>query len=83
MFYPFQDENALKVNNSYCQKLNEEGVLDIINENKRLFHPNCEEINNAFVRLSHIQNKISDVDFSVDYDMIREKTVTIHLCQKG
>ena len=26
------------------------------------------QINNAFVRLSHIQNKVSDVDFSIDYD---------------
>ena len=68
IFYPFRDENALKVNNSYCQKLNEEGVLDIINENKRLFDPNCEKINTAFVTLSHIQDKISDVDFSIDYD---------------
>ena len=52
MFYPFRDENPLKVNNSYCQKLDEEGVLHTINENKRFFDPDCEEINNAFVRLS-------------------------------
>ena len=68
MFYPFQNLNALKGSNSYCQKLNEVGVLDIINENKRLFDPNWEAINNAFVRLSHIQNKVSDADFSIDYD---------------
>ena len=27
-----------------------------INENKRFFDPNCEEINNAFVRLSQVRN---------------------------
>ena len=68
MFYPFRDENALKVNNSCCQKLDEEGVLQTINKNKRFFDPNCEEINNAFVRLSQVRNEISDVDFLVDYD---------------
>ena len=67
MVYPFRDENALKVNNIYCQKLVEEGVLHTIRENKRFFDPNCEEIINAFVR-NKIRNKISDVDFSVDYD---------------
>ena len=41
MFYPFHDENTLKVNNSYCQKLDEEGALHTINENKRSFDPNC------------------------------------------
>ena len=39
-----------------------------MNENKRFFDPNCEEINNTFVRLIQVQNEISDVDFSVDYD---------------
>ena len=68
MFYPFRDENALEVSNSYFQKLYEEGVLHIINGNKRLFDPNCEEINSAFVRLSQVRDEISDVDFSVDYD---------------
>ena len=62
IFYPFQDENALKVNSRYCQKLNEKGVLHTINEDKRLFCPSCEEINNAFVRLSQVQNEISDFD---------------------
>ena len=67
LFYLFRNENALKVNNSYCQKL-DEGVLHTINENKRFFDLNCEEINNIFVRLSQVRNEISDVDLSVDYD---------------
>ena len=57
----------LKVSNSYCQKLVEEGVLLTINEDKRFFDPNCEEINHAFVRLSQVRNEINDVDFSVIY----------------
>ena len=68
MFYPFQDENALKVNNIYCQKLVEESLSHTINENKTFFDPNCEKINNDFVRLSQVQNEIRDVDLSVDYD---------------
>ena len=70
MLYPFRDENDLKVSNSYCQKLAEEGVLHTINENKTFFDSNCEEINNAFVRVSQVRNEISDVDFSVDMMMI-------------
>ena len=66
IFYPLR--NVLKVNNSCCQKLVEETVLHTINENERFFDPNCEEINNTFVRLSQIRNEISDVGFSVDYD---------------
>ena len=33
-----------------------------------MFDSNCKEINNALERLSHIQNKTSDVDFSIDCD---------------
>ena len=54
MFYPFPDENALKVSNSYCQKLVEEGILYTINENKRFFDPNCEETDNAVIRQSQV-----------------------------
>ena len=63
IFYPFRNENSLKVNNSYCQKLDEKCVLHTINENKRFF-----DLNNVFVRLSQVRNEISDVDLSVDYD---------------
>ena len=77
MFYPFRNENVLKVNNSYCQELVEEGVLHTINENKRFFDPNCEKTSNASVRLF-----ISDVDFSVDYDDYLTKKMKRHLCQK-
>ena len=68
MFYPFRDETALIVINSYCQKLLEYGVLDSINENKRLFDPNCDEINNTFIRLTRVHNEMNDVDFSIDCD---------------
>ena len=66
MFYPFLDENVLKINNSYCQKLVEEGVLHTINKNKSFLHPNCKETNNAFIRLSQVWNEISDVDLTED-----------------
>ena len=83
MSYPFRDENAVKVNKSYCQKLVEEGVFYTINENKILFDPNFEDINNAFVRLSQVWNKINDADFLIDLDdyYSTEKMKT-HLYQK-
>lgn len=68
MFCPFLDQNAMTFNNSYCQRLVEKGVLHTVNENKRFLGPNCEEIDNAFVRLGQAQNEINDFDFSVHYD---------------
>ena len=51
---------------------------------KKCLIENCEEINNAFARLSHIQNEISDVDFSIDYDDdMAEHSDNFYLCQKG
>ena len=50
MFYPFRDENLLKVTNSFFQNLVEEGVLYTINEKKKFFDSNREEINNTFLQ---------------------------------
>ena len=41
MFYPFRNEQNLKYadSGSYCEKLQEPGILDIVNRNKQVFEP--------------------------------------------
>ena len=41
MFYPFRNEQDLMSDNSgtYCEKLQEPGIIDIINRNKLVFEP--------------------------------------------
>jgi len=52
IFFPFRNENELLSNehNSYIQKLNESGVLDIINRNRALIQPYSELVDEALVR---------------------------------
>ena len=53
LFYPFRNENDLMSdNNSYCEKLLETGVMNVINRNIIFSEPAANEIDAAFVRLS-------------------------------
>ena len=51
MFYPFRDERELTVGqpSSYSSKLNEPGVIEVINNNKSLVEPYSDLVNYAFV----------------------------------
>ena len=51
MFYPFRDERELTVGqpSSYSSKLNEPGVVEVINNNKSLVEPYSDLVNYAFV----------------------------------
>ena len=51
MFYPFRDECKLKVGESpsYSSKLSEPGVLEIVNNNKKLVEHYSDLINAAFL----------------------------------
>ena len=49
MFYPFRDESKLEVNGSYQTKLLEPGVLDIINQNKEIFEPFANKVEEAML----------------------------------
>ena len=51
IFYPFRDEYELKVGQppSYSSKLSEPGVLEIVNNNKRLVEPSSDLLNAAFL----------------------------------
>ena len=58
--------------------------LTSINENERSYDPNCEEINNDFIRLSQVRDEIRDVGFLVDYnddDYLTEKNEELPLSE--
>ena len=56
MYLPFRNENALKLNNSYAEKLNLSNVLEIINVNRIKVEPYALLVENALERLSTNQN---------------------------
>ena len=51
MFYPFRDEFKLKLGQppSYSSKLNEPGVLNMVNYNKSLVEPYSDLIDATFL----------------------------------
>ena len=51
MFYPFRNEDELKVtqSHSYSAKLQEPEVINIINENKRQIEPFCDLVDEAYL----------------------------------
>ena len=53
MFYPFRNENDLKSNitGSYSEKLQEPGVIDVINRNKQVFEPYADLVESALLNL--------------------------------
>ena len=56
MYFPFRNENELKLNNSYAEKLNLSNVLEIINLNRIKVEPYALLVKNALERLSKNQN---------------------------
>ena len=51
LYMPFRNEDELlSENNSYIEKLNEPGVLNIINRNRLLIHPYSDLVDEALVR---------------------------------
>ena len=50
LFFPFTDEKQLVINGSYVSKLNEENVLEIIHQNKQIYEPNSDLIDNYVTR---------------------------------
>ena len=51
MFYLFRNEEELKVgkSNSYCAKLQQAGVIDVINQNKSRVEPFGELVDEVFL----------------------------------
>ena len=56
MYFPFRNENELKLNNSYAEKLNSSNVLEIMNLNHIKVEPYVLLVENASERLSRNQN---------------------------
>ena len=56
MYFPFRNENELKLNNSYAEKLNSSNFLEIINLNRVKVEPYALLVENALERLSTNQN---------------------------
>ena len=60
LFYPFRNEENLKSGNSgtFSEKLQEPGIIDIVNRNKHIFEPYGDLVDSALLNLrtSHIQD---------------------------
>ena len=50
-FYPFRNEDNLKLDGCCFAKLKQSGVLDIINLNRQKLNPHSELVNNALLNL--------------------------------
>ena len=60
MYYPFRDENDLKSNNSYAEKLNQPNVLEVINLNRIKVEPYATLVEDALERLA--TNQEANID---------------------
>ena len=60
MYYPFRDENDLKSNNSYVEKLNQPNVLEVINLNHIKVEPYATLVQDALERLA--TNQETNID---------------------
>ena len=56
IYFSFRNENELKLNNSYAEKLNSSNVLEILNLNRIKVEPYALLVENALERLSTNQN---------------------------
>ena len=56
MHFPFRNENELKLNNSYAEKINSSNLLEIINLNSIKVEPCALLVENALKRLPTNQN---------------------------
>lgn len=56
LFLPFRSETELLINNSYCEKLLQHGVLDVVNVNRSIFEPFSDDVNAAYMRMSASNN---------------------------
>ena len=75
MYFPFRNDNELKLNNSYAEKLNSSNVLEIINLNRIKVEPYALFVENALKRLSTNQN--ANID-SFDLQENDEINDTLH-----
>ena len=72
-FYPFRDEQNLKLDGSYFAKLQRSGVLDIINLNRQKLNSYSELVNNALLNLQ--ADVTSNCDFNHGNDKIEQNVL--------
>ena len=72
MYFPFRNENELKLNNSYEEKINSLNVLEIINLNCIKVEPYALLVENALERLSTNQNANIDSFSQQENDEIND-----------
>ena len=72
-FCPFTDEKQLVINGSNVSKLNEENVLEIINQNKKIFETISDLIDNYVQQIHQERNtyqydnhSVENIDFAVE-----------------
>ena len=73
LFCPFTDEKQLVINGSNVSKLNEENMLEIINQNKQIFEPISDLIDNYVHQIHQERNtyqfdnhSVENSDFAVE-----------------
>ena len=76
LFYPFRNEENLKSDNSgtFSEKLQEPGIIDIVNRNKQIFEPYGDLVDSALLNLrtSHHRDAFSQQE----NDEVEEQLIT-------
>ena len=67
LFYPFRKEEQLMsdISQSYVEKLNEAGVIDIVNRNRQNIEPFSEMVHQAFEQFLNNQNTLQSNSFEL------------------
>ena len=80
MFYPFRNEQDLMSDNSgtYCEKLQEPGVIDIINRNKQVFEPYGNLVESALLNLRTNLASNQDSYANQENDEVEELLETVN-----
>ena len=73
MCYPYRDENYLKFNNSYIEKLNQPNVLEIINLNRMKVEPYTALVDDALERLATHQEANIDPFGQYENDEVNDR----------
>ena len=74
MFYPFRKEQELKseISGSYCEKLQEPAVTDIINRNKQIFELYGDQVDSALLSLRTNLSSSQDSQGDQENDEVEE-----------
>ena len=80
MFHPFRNEQDLMSDNSetYCEKLQEPGVIDIINRNKQVFEPYGNLVESALLNLRTNLASNQDSYANQENDEVEELLETVN-----